>query len=147
MNILRYLLLGLVLLALAGNPASARDILLLNEPCGGSTAYFPTALNRLGFDFSETNDMGSFYDELTGGTLWDLVIIDDYSSRLTPEAAADGVLHRRRRQGLHELLGLGQELLRSGQRIIPHLGPLDHQIAVGRLDRQLHIPRWHLAPP
>ncbi len=81
--------LGLVMLFLTSYPAGAQDVLLLNEQCGGSTAYFPAALTNLGYDFVETNDAWTFYDQLTDGTLWDLLIIDEYLSRLDPLITAE----------------------------------------------------------
>lgn len=65
--------------------SQAQNILVLNEQCEGSAAYFPTAIGNLGYAFTETNADWSFYGELTGGTLWDLVIVDEYSNGLSYE--------------------------------------------------------------
>ncbi len=86
--------LGLVtlLLGLLGGLAMGQSILVLSEQCGPSVAYFPAALKALGLEFTETNDDYDFFLALTEGGLWDLVIVDEYSTRLdwdTLDAIAD----------------------------------------------------------
>ncbi len=64
------------------------DILLLSGSCGGSIEYFPPALSNLGHSFTDTGTDADFLGALTGGTDWDLVIVDQYSSYLSPNAKA-----------------------------------------------------------
>ncbi|QAA76762.1 MAG: hypothetical protein BIP78_0996 [Candidatus Bipolaricaulis sibiricus] len=77
----RVVLLAFVLGSL-GIPALGEGILVLNEQCNKSAAFFPAALDALGLAYTEVNDEYDFFLALTGGGSWDLVIVDEYSSRL-----------------------------------------------------------------
>ncbi len=86
--------LGLVtlLLGLLGGLAMGQSILVLSEQCNRSAAYFPAALTALGLEFTEAADDYEFFLALTEDGLWDLVIVDEYSTRLdwdTLDAIAD----------------------------------------------------------
>lgn len=65
-----------------------QNILVLNEQCQGSIAYFPTALTNMGYAFTETSNDADFYAHLTDGTAWDLVIVDEYYNPLSTSMAA-----------------------------------------------------------
>lgn len=73
--------LGLAVLLLGGW-AAGQSILVLSDQCNRSVAHFPAALTALGLEFTETSDSYDFFLALTEGEPWDLVIVDEYSSRL-----------------------------------------------------------------
>ncbi len=84
MGLIGRLTIAVVCLSLViGVPAGAQNILLLNEPCGGSIEHFPPALTNLGLAFTETNTDADFLNALTTGGPWDLVIVDEYSALLS----------------------------------------------------------------
>jgi len=64
--------------------ADQENILVLNDECSGSAQHFPAALANLGLDFTETTEDADFYAALTGGTAWDVVIVDAYGNSLAP---------------------------------------------------------------
>ena len=61
----------------AGSP---NNILLLEESCGGSAHFYNDALINLGLSHTFVTDWFTFEAELTGGTTWDLVIVNSYGS-------------------------------------------------------------------
>lgn len=78
-------------------PAFAQEILLLNEQCNASTAYFAQALTDAGLTFTEVNSTGAFEAALVSGTNYDVVIIDEYNqalSELSQSALVDLVQNR-----------------------------------------------------
>ncbi len=64
------------------------DVLLLNQQCGGSGAYLPAALISLGIDFVEAQDHADFELQLTNGSSWDLILVDEYDQSIPGTALA-----------------------------------------------------------
>lgn len=59
-------------------------ILILTEPCINSETYFSQALAQLDYDYVRVLDDQSFYSELFSPIPWDLIIVDEYNSELSP---------------------------------------------------------------
>ncbi len=80
---MKKVLLLLVLATALAAPSGAQNILLLNEGCGGSLEFFPTALTNAGLAFTEVNTAADFSTQMAGGP-WDIVIVDEYANTLDP---------------------------------------------------------------
>lgn len=65
------------ILAAAATVAAAPNILLLSIP-PRSPGYYSKALIALGYPFTQAGNVAAFYAELTNGTQWNLVLIDNY---------------------------------------------------------------------
>lgn len=76
MRTIKYLVPVLILMA-ATCVTAAPNILLFNMPAP-TAEHYPAALNALGYAFTETKSVPDFYAALTGGTEWDLVLVDNY---------------------------------------------------------------------
>ncbi len=87
-RLLAALSLATLFVGLLGGWAMGQSILVLSEQCNRSAAYFPAALTALGLEFTEVADDFEFYIALTEGGPWDLVIVDEYSSRMYGETLA-----------------------------------------------------------
>jgi len=115
------------------------EVLLLNEQCGGSAEHFPIALSNLGVTFTETNDDVAFLAELTGGTAWHAVIVDEYADWLSAATAA----------ALVDYIASGGRAFMSywDWESEPALTAAFEATAVGTYSAPLDIYRWDVGHP
>jgi len=67
---------------------SSQVILILDEQCDKSISYFPAALDNLDLDYTTTADEEEFGAALSEGGPWDVIIVDEYRSRLGSETVS-----------------------------------------------------------
>lgn len=76
---------GLLALAGAGAIGACQAVLVLDQQCNESSSYFPLALDNLGYDYTRVASREEFATALSEGGPWDLIVVDEYLSRLSAD--------------------------------------------------------------